>query len=113
MIVCLCVYCRYLKSTAGNIQLINSLRSRDYDSSDKPEEKLFAFWMEFFIDANRTDFPSTQFPVSYLYSSALALTLHLLCDHSYMYILDFFDNGRNPESHRTTTHMQHVQDGMM
>ena len=52
---------RYLKSTSGNIQLINSFRSLDFD---KPEEKLFAFWMEFFIDASKEEFTNTTFPVS-------------------------------------------------
>lgn len=50
----------YLKSTSGNIQLINSFRSLDFD---KPEEKLFAFWMEFFIDASKEEFTNTTFPV--------------------------------------------------
>ena len=60
------VGCRYLNSTAGNIQLINSFRNREYDMSEKPEERLFAFWMEFFIDATRKEFLSTQFPVSHV-----------------------------------------------
>ena len=55
---------RYLKSTAGNIQLINSFRNRDYDVSEKTEERLFSFWMEFFIEATKQEFLSTRFPVS-------------------------------------------------
>lgn len=57
---------RYLKSTAGNIQLINSVRNTDYDSSEKPEERLFGFWMEFFIESSKKDFTSTQFPVGHI-----------------------------------------------
>ena len=57
---------RYLKSTAGNIQLINSFRNKDYDSSRVVTERHFGFWMEFFISATQDEYNSTQFPVSHV-----------------------------------------------
>ena len=55
---------RYLKTTAGNIKLITKFRNKEYDISKDDDEKLFAFWMEFFIDATNNEYSSTQFPVS-------------------------------------------------
>ncbi|RZB39511.1 mitogen-activated protein kinase kinase kinase 15 [Asbolus verrucosus] len=42
----------YLKSTVGNIQLIDRFRKRR-DEEGPPEEKIFHFWMEFFLEATR------------------------------------------------------------
>jgi mitogen-activated protein kinase kinase kinase 5 len=53
----------YLKSTVNNIQLINQFRLINSDSSSKKEEKLFSFWMEFFIEATKETFDNTQFPI--------------------------------------------------
>lgn len=54
----------YLKSTIGNIRLINSFRERT--DTNSPEEELFQFWMEYFIEAAK-DTPDTShtifFPV--------------------------------------------------
>ena len=55
---------RYLKTTAGNIKLITKFRTKEYDVSQDKDERLFAFWMEFFIDATNEEYSSTQFPVS-------------------------------------------------
>ncbi len=52
---------RYLKSTIGNIQLINSFRQADVE---KKEEKAFSFWMEFFIESIKEEYTNNQFPVS-------------------------------------------------
>ncbi|CAH0558775.1 unnamed protein product [Brassicogethes aeneus] len=41
----------YLKSTVGNIQLIEKFRKREEEES--PEEKVFHVWMEFFLEASR------------------------------------------------------------
>ena len=63
---------RYLKSTSGNIQLINSFRNLEYE---KLEEKLFGFWMEFFMDASKEEFTNTRFPVSHVTSLRHMTTL--------------------------------------
>ena len=54
---------RYLKTTAGNIKLISKFRNKEHDVSASKDERLFAFWMEFFIDATDENYSSTQFPV--------------------------------------------------
>ncbi|KAH9422760.1 hypothetical protein DERP_003441 [Dermatophagoides pteronyssinus] len=41
----------YLNSTLRNIQLINDFRKKPEDSRLTPEEELFRFWMEYFIEA--------------------------------------------------------------
>ena len=57
---------RYLKSTIGNITLIQRFRKRHEDKEETPEEAIFNFWMDFFMDATKAD-PSDQirFPVSF------------------------------------------------
>ena len=57
---------RYLKSTVGNIQLINSFRNIDYSSAKEKFERLFGFWMEYFIEATKQEFPGSRFPVSHV-----------------------------------------------
>ncbi|KAK9754931.1 MAP3K TRAFs-binding domain [Popillia japonica] len=42
----------YLKSTVGNIQLIDKFRRRK-DEEPSPEEQIFHFWMEFFYEATK------------------------------------------------------------
>ena len=59
---------RYLKSTAGNIQLINQFRRRNYNNSLKSDEREFGFWMEFFIEATRDNSSLSQLPVSHMTS---------------------------------------------
>jgi mitogen-activated protein kinase kinase kinase 5 len=49
----------YLKSTIGNIRLINQFRKKSEDVSS-PEEGLFHFWMEYFIDANEAEADSRE-----------------------------------------------------
>ena len=41
----------YLKSTIGNIRLINQFRKRPEDAELSPEERMYHFWMEYFIEA--------------------------------------------------------------
>ena len=53
----------YLKSTIGNITLIDRFRKKNEDDSS-PEQQIFQFWMEFFMEATKTD-PGTaiRFPI--------------------------------------------------
>ena len=44
----------YLKSTIGNIRLINQFRKKPEDSELSAEEKMFDFWMDYFVDATYT-----------------------------------------------------------
>ncbi|XP_052087032.1 mitogen-activated protein kinase kinase kinase 15-like isoform X6 [Mytilus californianus] len=50
----------YLKSTVGNITLINRFRKT---SSQTGDYQLFCFWMDFFVEATKTETSVTTFPV--------------------------------------------------
>ncbi|XP_076042610.1 apoptotic signal-regulating kinase 1 isoform X3 [Oratosquilla oratoria] len=45
----------YLKSTIGNIMLINRFRKKPEDTEPGPEERIFNFWMDFFVEATQTE----------------------------------------------------------
>lgn len=45
----------YLKSTIGNIALIDRFRKKNDESTPTPEEQIFGFWMEFFVEATKTE----------------------------------------------------------
>ncbi|XP_026681285.1 mitogen-activated protein kinase kinase kinase 15 [Diaphorina citri] len=45
----------YLKSTIGNISLIDKFRHRQRMLRNSPEEQIFGFWMDHFIEATKTD----------------------------------------------------------
>ncbi|KAF7493923.1 Mitogen-activated protein kinase kinase kinase 15 [Sarcoptes scabiei] len=54
----------YLKSTIRNICLINEFRKKPEDVRLSPEEELFRFWMEYFIEAAKDDTSHViRFPV--------------------------------------------------
>ena len=54
----------YLKSTVGNIQLINQFKRKPEDAILTPEEQIFQFWMEFFIDATNDEVSNViRFPI--------------------------------------------------
>ena len=54
----------YLKSTIGNIQLINQFKRKPEDALLTPEEQMFQFWMEYFIDAINDDVSNViRFPM--------------------------------------------------
>ncbi len=56
----------YLKSTIGNITLIQKFRKHDSEA-EQPEEKIFYFWLEYFNDACDTEGElgdSIRYPVS-------------------------------------------------
>ncbi|CAH1173520.1 unnamed protein product [Phaedon cochleariae] len=53
----------HLKSTVDNIQLIDRVRKKT-DLVGSPEEQIFHFWMEFFLEATKTEMEGTfRFPV--------------------------------------------------
>lgn len=45
----------YLKSTIGNITLIDRFRKKTDEMESKPEQQIFQFWMEFFIEGTNAD----------------------------------------------------------
>ncbi|KAL5009780.1 hypothetical protein ScPMuIL_012085 [Solemya velum] len=51
----------YLKSTVGNISLIN--RFRKTGSDDSRQKQLFLFWMDFFVEATKQEMTASHFPV--------------------------------------------------
>lgn len=54
----------YLKSTIGNIALIDRFRKRTEDTEPSPEQSIFQFWMEFFHEAtNEGDLDNIRFPI--------------------------------------------------
>ncbi|XP_058444320.1 mitogen-activated protein kinase kinase kinase 15 isoform X2 [Malaya genurostris] len=54
----------YLKSTIGNITLIDCSRRKSEESLASIEQQIFQFWMEFFIEATNAEPSSTvRFPI--------------------------------------------------
>jgi mitogen-activated protein kinase kinase kinase 5 len=54
----------YLKSTIGNIQLINQFKRKPEDAILTPEEQIFQFWMEYFIDGTNDEVSNViRFPM--------------------------------------------------
>ena len=54
----------YLKSTIGNIHLINRFRKKPEDLIPSPEEQVFKFWTEYFIDAIKEEAKNQiKFPI--------------------------------------------------
>ncbi|CAK1600801.1 unnamed protein product [Parnassius mnemosyne] len=52
----------YLKSTIGNIELIDRFRKKNEETS--PEQQVFSFWMEFFVEATKSTCENIiRFPV--------------------------------------------------
>lgn len=55
---------RYLKSTIGNIMLINRFRKRSEDNEPTPEENIFNFWIDYFVEGTKTELGDViRFPV--------------------------------------------------
>lgn len=55
----------YLKSTIGNIALIDRFRKKHDDAEVSPEEQVFQFWMDFFVEATKIEVDNNiRFPVS-------------------------------------------------
>ncbi|XP_069957702.1 mitogen-activated protein kinase kinase kinase 15 isoform X3 [Cherax quadricarinatus] len=54
----------YLKSTIGNIMLINRFRKRPEDTEPGPEETIFNFWIDYFVEATKTELGDViRFPI--------------------------------------------------
>lgn len=54
----------YVKSTIGNITLIQQFRKQD--TNEQPEEAIFDFWSEYFIEATKNQVgDSIRIPVSF------------------------------------------------
>lgn len=59
------LFYRFLKSTIGNISLIDRFRKKTEETENTPEEQIFMFWMDYFIEAVKTDVTEgIRFPVS-------------------------------------------------
>ncbi|XP_075217555.1 apoptotic signal-regulating kinase 1 isoform X2 [Lycorma delicatula] len=62
----------FLKSTIGNISLINRFRKKAEESETSPEEQIFLFWMDYFIEAVKTDVTEgIRFPILVLEPSKI------------------------------------------
>ncbi|XP_014206497.1 mitogen-activated protein kinase kinase kinase 15 isoform X2 [Copidosoma floridanum] len=70
----------YLKSTIGNITLIDRFRKKNNDDTEThPEEQFFAFWMEYFVEAIKTDVQDTiRFPVLILEPTKILLPSYII-----------------------------------
>ncbi|XP_012283349.1 mitogen-activated protein kinase kinase kinase 15 isoform X2 [Orussus abietinus] len=54
----------YLKSTIGNISLIDRFRKKNEEAEVSPEEQIFSFWMDYFVEATNTEVgDSIRFPL--------------------------------------------------
>ncbi|XP_014678005.1 PREDICTED: mitogen-activated protein kinase kinase kinase 5-like, partial [Priapulus caudatus] len=55
----------YLKSTIGNISLINTFRKKAQPTEQEVprDEEIFLFWMEFLMEATKTECTDVRFPV--------------------------------------------------
>ncbi|XP_029659595.1 mitogen-activated protein kinase kinase kinase 15 isoform X2 [Formica exsecta] len=54
----------YLKSTIGNISLINRFRKKNEEAEIAPEEQIFSFWMDYFVEATKAEVgDSIWFPI--------------------------------------------------
>ncbi|XP_049834926.1 mitogen-activated protein kinase kinase kinase 15 isoform X2 [Schistocerca gregaria] len=54
----------HVKSTIGNISLIDRFRKKNEDAEISPEEQVFGFWMEYFVESTKTEVgDSIRFPM--------------------------------------------------
>jgi mitogen-activated protein kinase kinase kinase 5 len=68
----------YFKSTIGNIQLINQFKRKPEDAILTPEEQIFQFWMEYFIDATNNEVSNViRFPMLVLEFDNIFIPSHV------------------------------------
>ncbi|XP_041986234.1 mitogen-activated protein kinase kinase kinase 15 isoform X2 [Aricia agestis] len=66
----------YLKSTIGNIELIDRFRKKSEETS--PEQQVFSFWMEFFVEATKSTCENIiRFPVVILETTKVYVPSYL------------------------------------
>lgn len=54
----------YLKSTIGNIKLIDRFRKKNEEIEPSTEQQIFEYWMEFFMEATKAELcDSIRFPI--------------------------------------------------
>ncbi|CAL1686022.1 unnamed protein product [Lasius platythorax] len=54
----------YLKSTIGNISLIDRFKKKNEEAEITPEEQIFGFWMDYFVEATKPEVgDSIRFPI--------------------------------------------------
>ncbi|XP_046393431.1 mitogen-activated protein kinase kinase kinase 15 isoform X2 [Ischnura elegans] len=62
----------YLKSTIGNIKLIDRFRKKNESPESSPEEQIFEFWMEYFMEATKSEVgDAIRFPMLVLEPSKI------------------------------------------
>ncbi|XP_071449253.1 mitogen-activated protein kinase kinase kinase 15 isoform X2 [Hetaerina americana] len=62
----------YLKSTIGNIKLIDRFRKKNETPESSPEEQIFEFWMEYFMEATKSEVgDAIRFPMLVLEPSKI------------------------------------------
>lgn len=74
----------YLKSTIGNIALIDRFRKKTDDSETSPEQAIFHFWMEFIHEATKEgDVDNIRFPILVCVGHTLKMQGidHFVCLH--------------------------------
>ncbi|XP_058791363.1 mitogen-activated protein kinase kinase kinase 15 isoform X2 [Phymastichus coffea] len=69
----------YLKSTIGNISLINKFRKKNEDIEVGPEQQIFVFWMDYFIEATKNDVSDNiRFPVLVLEPTKILMPSYVI-----------------------------------
>lgn len=64
----------YLKSTIGNITLIDRFRKKNEEQEQSPEEQIFLFWADYFVEATKTEVEdSIRFPILILEHSKILM----------------------------------------
>lgn len=64
----------YLKSTIGNISLIDRFRKKNEEAEGSPEEQIFSFWMDYFVEATKSEVgDNIRFPLLILEPSKILM----------------------------------------